>query len=39
VKPDDDEPGASAFLTAHPDFQGISVKVTGVYHGREQHDP
>src|SRR5437879_4058430 len=31
VKPDDDEPGASAFLTAHPDFQGISVKVTGVF--------
>src|SRR6266550_6953565 len=28
VKPDD---GASAFLTAHPDFQGISVKVTGVF--------
>ena len=22
---------ASAFLTAHPDFQGISVKVTGVF--------
>src|SRR5260370_19186374 len=31
VTPDDDEPGASAFLTAHPDFQGISVKVTGVF--------
>ena len=31
MKPDDDEPGASAFLTAHPDFQGISVKVTGVF--------
>lgn len=31
VQPDDDEPGASAFLTAHPDFQGISVKVTGVF--------
>src|SRR6266566_9081031 len=31
VKPDDDEPGASAFLAAHPDFQGISVKVTGVF--------
>jgi len=31
VQPDDDEPGVSAFLTAHPDFQGISVKVTGVF--------
>ena len=31
VKADDDEPGGSAFLTAHPDFQGISVKVTGVF--------
>ena len=31
VQPDDDEPGASAFLAAHPDFQGISVKVTGVF--------
>jgi len=31
VTPDDDEPGASAFLAAHPDFQGISVKVTGVF--------
>ena len=31
VQPDDEEPGASAFLTAHPDFQGISVKVTGVF--------
>src|SRR3989454_4645652 len=31
VHPDDNEPGASAFLTAHPDFQGISVKVTGVF--------
>src|SRR5881397_2099690 len=24
VNPDDDEPGGSAFLTAHPDFRGIS---------------
>ena len=31
VKPHNDEPGASAFLAAHPDFQGISVKVTGVF--------
>src|SRR5438552_18101814 len=31
VNPDDDERGASAFLTAHPDWQGISVKVTGVF--------
>ncbi len=31
VKPDDDESGASAFLTAHPEFTGISVKVTGVF--------
>jgi hypothetical protein len=31
VQPDDDEPGASAFLTAHPAFKGISVKATGVY--------
>src|SRR2546427_2390816 len=30
-KPDDDEPGASAFLAAHPAFQAISVKVTGVF--------
>ena len=31
VTADDDEPGASAFLTAHPDFAGISVKVVGVF--------
>jgi len=31
VTPDEDEPGGSAFLQAHPDFQGISVKVTGVF--------
>jgi len=31
VNPDDDERGASAFLTAHPDWKGISVKVTGVF--------
>src|SRR5437899_7311089 len=31
VRADDDEPGSSAFLAAHPDFQGISVKVTGVF--------
>jgi hypothetical protein len=31
VTPDDDEPGGSAFLTAHPEFKGISVKVTGVF--------
>jgi hypothetical protein len=31
VTPNDDEQGASAFLTAHPDLQGISVKVTGVF--------
>jgi len=31
VRADDDEPGGSAFLTAHPDFQGISVKVIGVF--------
>ena len=29
VEGDDD--GASAFLTAHPDFQGVSVKVGGVF--------
>ncbi len=27
----DAEPGAAAFLTAHPDLKGVSVKVTGVY--------
>jgi hypothetical protein len=31
VTPDEDEPGASAFLVAHPDLKGISVKVTGVF--------
>jgi hypothetical protein len=31
VKADDDEKGASAFLTAHPDFAGVSVKVTGTF--------
>jgi len=31
VTPDEDEPGGSAFLQAHADFQGISVKVTGVF--------
>jgi len=31
VQPDDDEPGAGAFLTAHPAFKGISVKATGVF--------
>jgi hypothetical protein len=31
VKPDEDEPGVSAFLVAHPDWKGISVKVTGVF--------
>ena len=31
VTPDDNESGASAFLTAHPDFTGISVKVVGVF--------
>ena len=31
VTPDEDEPGASDFLTAHPDFQGISVKVSGTF--------
>ena len=31
VTPDEDEPGASAFLVAHPDWKGISVKVTGVF--------
>src|SRR3989441_4689876 len=31
VTPDNDESGASAFLTAHPDWNGISVKVTGVF--------
>ncbi|HYK82783.1 MAG TPA: hypothetical protein VEU55_06520 [Gemmatimonadales bacterium] len=31
VRPDDDEPGASAFLAAHPAFQGVSVQVTGVF--------
>src|SRR6266404_6919555 len=31
VQPDDNESGASAFLTAHPDWKGISVKVTGVF--------
>ncbi len=31
VTANDDEPGAAAFLTAHPDLQGVSVKVAGVY--------
>jgi len=31
VRADDDEPGASSFLAAHPDFAGISVKVVGVF--------
>lgn len=31
VKADDDETGASAFLTANPDWKGLSVKVTGVF--------
>jgi hypothetical protein len=31
VTADDDETGASAFLVAHPDLKGISVKVTGVF--------
>lgn len=31
VPADDNEPGGSAFLTAHPDFKGISVQVTGVF--------
>ena len=31
VSANDEEQGASAFLTAHPDFAGISVQVTGVF--------
>lgn len=31
VKADEDETGVSAFLVAHPDWKGISVKVTGVF--------
>ena len=31
VDSDDDEQGASAFLTAHPDWKGVSVRVTGVF--------
>jgi hypothetical protein len=31
VTPDDDETGAAAFLALHPDFQGVSVKVTGSF--------
>jgi hypothetical protein len=31
VKPDENEAGVSAFLVAHPDWKGISVKVTGVF--------
>ncbi len=31
VTTNDAEPGGAAFLTAHPDFQGVSVKVTGVF--------
>jgi len=31
VTSDDGEPGGSAFLTPHPDFKGVSVKVTGVF--------
>ncbi|HYT05645.1 MAG TPA: hypothetical protein VEM13_12295 [Gemmatimonadales bacterium] len=31
VTADDDEAGASAFLTAHPDFQGVSVMVMGAF--------
>jgi hypothetical protein len=27
----EDEPAGSDFLTAHPDFRGISVKVTGIF--------
>ncbi len=31
VKSDEDEPGVSTFLAAHPDLKGISVKVKGVF--------
>jgi len=31
VSANDEEQGGSAFLTAHPDFAGISVQVTGVF--------
>jgi hypothetical protein len=31
VHADEDEPGVNAFLTAHPDWKGVSVKVTGVF--------
>ncbi len=31
VTANDDETGASAFLTAHPEFAGISVMVTGTF--------
>lgn len=31
VTPDEDEPGVAAFLVAHPDWKGVSVKVTGVF--------
>ena len=38
VTPDDDESGASAFLQLHQDFQGISVKVTGVFTDANSED-
>lgn len=31
VRANDEEQGASAFLTAHPDLAGVSVQVTGVF--------
>lgn len=31
VTANDEEEGGSAFLTAHPDFAGVSVQVTGVF--------
>lgn len=33
VEADDDEPEAQAFLDAHPDFVGISLRVVGTFNG------
>jgi len=33
-RPSDDDASDAAFLEAHPDFAGVSVKVTGTYNGQ-----
>jgi len=32
-KPDDGDPADQAFLQAHPEFDGVSIRVTGTYNG------